>query len=66
MKLSTKYATAPTIQGINKSIAKFYGGSEKELRSVENGVWTVHNRDGKQLSTMVIVVRGRYCFGTIS
>lgn len=66
-KSFTKYASAPSLSEISKSIAKFYGGEEKEIREKCNGEYTVHSKkDGRTLSTMVLASNGRYYFGTPS
>lgn len=60
------FGSAPTFKGIQKVIAKFYGGEAKKLEP-ENpklqGSWTVHKSDGARIPNVrVQVVNGRYQF----
>ncbi len=62
-KLQTKYASSPTLEGIKKQIAKFYGGEEKTLRQTEPGVFAVESASGKVLSTVVLETKRGFFFG---
>lgn len=60
----TKYATAPSLESLAKSIKQFYCGEDKEIREAGENKWTVHSlKDGRQLSTVIVLKKGRYIFG---
>lgn len=60
---SSLLASAPTLESITESVARFYMGEVKTLEEEMPNVWTVHRKDGMQVLGVRVVKRGkRYRF----
>lgn len=62
----TLFASAPTLELITESVARFYMGETKTLEEEKPNVWTVHHKDGMPVLGVRVVKRGkRYRFETV-
>lgn len=65
-KLETKFAPSPTLEGIKKAIARFYGGEEKTVTLKEPGLYEITSPvTGKVLSTVVVEDKRGFYFGAL-
>lgn len=58
----TLLASSPTLDGITKIVARFYGGSTITLEDLSDGLWEIHNRNGSIDGVSVELAKGRYRF----
>jgi len=60
----TLLASASTMQDILKSVARFYGGEEKDPIARLGGYWTLHSKpSGREImGVRIVLLRGRYRF----
>lgn len=57
-----KEAQSPDLDRLKASIRAYFGGEEKEFRKDADG-YTLHRKDGRELSTRVIETPRGFYFG---
>lgn len=59
MDKATLLASAPTLAQIEESITRFYCGEKKALAFVSEGTWAIRQLDGREISGVRVVKKGR-------